>query len=112
MIYLQGSDRVVEIRESADSDLKKATARVSRAAALDGTVVISHSGFSHGDRTFTIRANQISKAVETDLWYLHENETTIRVATDEGVFYGAIQLLSTVNGKLSMTILVGGSDTD
>ena len=113
MIFIQGSDRVVEVDiDVAESEFNDLPARVSRAANLDGTATISHQGFSHGDRTFYIRKKPISKTLESDLQYLQKNETTLRLANSEGVFYGSIEQLSTNNGELNLTFLVGGSDTD
>jgi len=95
----------VTIMDTSKCNFGKKPARVSRSATLDGGAVITHSGVSHGDRTFTLDC-QISEAQETAINYIHENATSVLVSCSEGVFLGAISDLETYEGKLKATILI------
>lgn len=78
---------------------------MSRTATLDGGVVITHSGFAHGDRTLRIKA-VISQEQADALWVLHTTETLLIVAVKDGVFYCAIQDLQLDHGDCRITILI------
>lgn len=99
----------VIIKDDARSTIKSNTARVSRVATLDGGVVITHSGFSDGDRTLSI-SGRTSAADEDILWTLFRYQTFLLFSTPDGLFYGSIKSLQTDNGKLSISILVKEKD--
>lgn len=93
------------IYERPDSVFKEASARVSRTATLDGGVAVVHSGFSHGDRTFRIRARLEEEDLAT-LENIHQEETVIYLSCKEGFFEGAIERITGDGGDLDMTFLV------
>ena len=95
----------VVIEELPSSDIRSSPARVSRAATLDGGVSIDHAGFSHGDRTFAIKAKVTEDQFES-LWSMHTTQTLLYCSTRNGVFLGAIQNLTENAGNLSLTFLV------
>ena len=88
-----------------DSELSQIDARVSRAATLDGGCVITHSGVSHGDRTFRIRT-KINADQKERIEYIHENSTFVSISCKEGFFLGAISYIDTSTPDLIMTILI------
>ncbi len=93
------------IEELPASRLRELSTRVSRVATLDGSAVITHSGFSHADRTWSIKA-AISEAQEAQLREIHETETLLYFASAEGFFSGVIERLTTDNGELIMSVLI------
>jgi len=101
----QNATGAVIINESLTSAFNTNTARVSRTATLDGGSVITHSGYSDGDRTLSIYA-RISKDQSKILWAIFRNETFVLVSISDGLYYCTIQRLRTDSGDLSMTILI------
>ncbi|MDF1577671.1 MAG: hypothetical protein P1P81_04405 [Desulfobulbales bacterium] len=91
--------------DSSRSNLRNLPRRVTRTATLDGGVVITDSGLSHGDRTLTIVA-PADKTAAAALTYIHENYTLIHLATEDGFFSGAIKSLSIKNGETALSVLV------
>jgi len=100
----------VIINESLTSAFNTNTARVSRTATLDGGSVITHSGYSDGDRTLSVYA-RISEAQANILWAIFRSETFVLVSIPDGLYYAAIQRVRTDNGDLSMTILIKNRET-
>lgn len=80
-------------------------ARVTRRSTLDGGAVLVHSGFSHGDRTFTIKA-RLSEEDEAILVGLHQTETLLYFSIPEGFFSGMISYLDANQGDILMTVLI------
>lgn len=101
----------ITIMDTSKCNFGKKPARVSRSGTLDGGAVITHSGVSHGDRTFTLDC-QITEAQETTMNYIHETATIILVSCSEGVFLGAISDLETYEGKLKAIILIKSKEND
>jgi len=95
----------IVIHEKRDSELKNYPARVSRSATLDGGAVITHSGFSHGDRTLSVKGD-VSAADEAVITALVQSSTLLRISMKDGVFLGAISAMKIDNGSLDMTILI------
>lgn len=107
MIFITDeSTKVVTIRESPDTEYGDYSPRVTRTATLDGGVVINNSGFSHGDRTLLIRAQNLPISDESDLKAIVESPAIAYVSCREGYFSGAIESMSTKNGILELSFLV------
>jgi hypothetical protein len=102
---VQNVTGAVIINETLTSVLKSNTARISRVATLDGGSVITHSGYSDGDRTLSVYA-RLNKAQSDLLWGIFKNETFVLVSISDGLFYSSIQRVRIDNGDLSMTILI------
>ena len=101
----QNSSGTIVLNELPETSLSDTTARISRTATLDGGVIITHSGFAHGDRTFSIRS-EVTGAEAVILEALHQTETIIWISCSEGFFSGAIDSLDIDSGALSMSILI------
>lgn len=101
----QNSSGSVVLHESPESSFEDMSARISRTKTLDGGVTITHSGFSHGDRTFTILA-EVTEAEADVLKTIHQTETMVWISCKEGFFSGVIDFLETDSGSLNMSILI------
>jgi hypothetical protein len=89
------------------SELKSAERRVSRTATLDGGCVITDTGFSHADRTFTISARLDDEATEAAIRRMHQTYSLVVVSTPDGVYQGAIERVRvTKGGTITVRILV------
>jgi len=86
-----------------ESELRNATARVSKASTLDGGVVVIHSGFAEGDRIISIKT-MLSQSVSDSLWNIFQTETFVNLAIPDGVFSAAISRLQIDNGDTKMTM--------
>jgi len=98
-------DGSIIINEDSESNLGDSSARVSRTKTLDGGVYITHSGFTHGDRTFAIKADITESQAKTML-HIYRNYKLVNMSVKEGFFEVAIQSCNINNGELSMTILI------
>jgi len=94
------------IYEHPDSKIFDLVPRVNRVATLDGGVVLTHSGFAHGDRTLVIKAENMTESDSDKLRALIENETLMYFSIDDGFFSGMVESLSIDNGNLQMTVLL------
>lgn len=101
----QNTSGSLVLYEDADSSFEEMTARISRTKTLDGGVSINHSGFSHGDRTFTISA-EITEAEAIILKNIHQTETLVWISCKEGFFTGVIESIDIEDGSLDMSILI------
>jgi len=91
--------------KEGDSELSQIEARVSRQATLDGGCVITHSGVSHGDRTFRIKT-KINAYQKAAIEHINANSVLVNISCSEGLFLGAISYLDTSTSKITMTILI------
>lgn len=105
MIALFSETYNVTIHESAETELPHAQARINREATLDGDVAFEHNGVSHGDRSFRIRG-PVTRAQLADLRAMHETETEVWCAVEEGTFLGAISKLKAPLGVLDLEFYV------
>lgn len=85
-----------------NSEIKSATARVSKIKTLDGGVVVNHNGFVDGDRKIDISAI-LSRANSDVLWDMFTGQTFVTVAIDDGVYNAVIK---TVNIKDIVKIII------
>ena len=85
-----------------NSKVKNASARISKSKTLDGGVVVSHNGFTDGDRKIDISAI-LSKTNSDVLWDMFTGQTFITVAIDDGVYNAVIK---TVNIKDTVKIII------
>ncbi len=94
-----------------DTKIRENSRRLTRTKTLDGGVVISDGGFSHGDRTFDLAVSSTA-ALWTALWTLLQNSSWIIVSTDEACFLAKMEDLRESNGKIFLKILLSESLTD
>ena len=100
------SNGTIVIYEATNSDLKELSPRMSRSATLDGGAVINHQGFSHGDRTFRVFANNVSMDISDALKTIIESETLVYLACNQGFFKGGIDNFSDDGSELFFRFLV------
>lgn len=88
-----------------DADLRAGQRRISRSKTLDGGVVITDSGFAHGDRT--LRINVKSSLVDWQgLWALFQDTALIYISMDDGCYSGVMESLADKGDKIAMTIFL------
>lgn len=95
----------VTFEELPSSVLRRATARASRVATLDGGCVVIHGGVADCDREFYVAA-RLTEAQATSVWAIYEAGTNIWLSCSEGAFLGYIAELALDNGNLSMSFRV------
>lgn len=96
------NDAVIIKRYKPTSQMRQASARVSKTKTLDGGVVVVHNGFVEGDRKLDIKA--ILNKIEADiLWDIFTTQTFVTVAIEEGVFNAVIRSLN-IAQKTNMII--------
>lgn len=93
----------VLINDKRKSEDKKASARINRTKTLDGGVCIVHNGFSHGDRTVSIKAT-ITQTDADALWTIFQDETLVMFSNDEGCFDAYINNLTIDGGQVTIEI--------
>lgn len=91
----------IKIAELSDSKLNDSTRRVSRRKTINGGVFLDDLGFSHGDRTFEIKANSTA-ALIANISQLKQVYSQCQCITSEGVFLGVIRSI-TENGNVLTT---------
>jgi hypothetical protein len=91
--------------ELPNSELKTALARVTQVPTLDGESIVTHQGFSHGDRNMTIEAflNETDADV---MWNIFTTESLIYLSTSEGFFKAAISNFAITKGRIKMTFAI------
>lgn len=97
----------IKINELADSKLIDSTRRVNRRATIDGGVFLDDLGFSHGDRTFEIKATETRQGSER-IREFQQRYRTYECVTSEGVFVGTISDIRSKEGILALKFLVKG----
>jgi len=80
----------VRIQEAPGSDMETLRPRVTRTATLDGGVVITHQGWSDGDRTLQIVARDMSLDDRDTLRTMVQNQTEFVLSCRHGCYRGAI----------------------
>jgi len=88
-----------------DTKTREATRRVERRTTLDGGVVITDSGFSHGDRTLYLQIAS-TESLWAALWSFFTTSATVTVSTDEGCYLAVIERMAEQNGVIEITVLL------
>jgi hypothetical protein len=101
--YLADGGRI--LTPLPDTDIRGGDRRVSRTKTLDGGVVITDSGFAHGDRTFKINVSP-SATLWAFLWSLFQTASVLFVSTDEGCFSAVASDVRDQGDKIALEILV------
>lgn len=101
---VNGSMLLMEAEEG--TDVRQISRRVTRKATLDGNAEIEDMGLSHADRTFTIRARDLSKADYDKLALIVELYPLLVITTAEGAFEGAPDTIRNSNGVTVLRILI------
>jgi hypothetical protein len=91
--------------ELPDSELKTASARVTQVPTLDGESIVTHQGFSHGDRTITVEAS-LSESDTDILWDIFTTESLVYLSTSEGFFKAGISNFAVTKGTVKMTFAI------
>jgi hypothetical protein len=104
------SSYVVKFKEDyTGTKTRSRERRVSRVATLDGSSVITDSGYTDTDRTLTIKAKLTQAQVE-DLEYMIETYSLWNVAVPDGNYPCAPLRLVTDNGQTTITLLIAPGD--
>lgn len=106
------ADAPLVISEGPGTSIGTLTARVSRSATLDGNAVITHLGYSAGDRTFTIEWPEISDDDRETLREWVQTETQLLLSCREGLFLGAIRSCRIDRDPVRFTFLVESADLE
>jgi hypothetical protein len=93
------------LHPDASSELK-GNRRVNRTATLDGECSITDQGFSHADRTLSVRQDNIDETDADRIWYLVRTYSLINVCIQDGAFRAAIQDININEGILRTKILI------
>ena len=99
-------DGAVMLKATLASVLGDTDRRVSRSATLDGGVVLTDFGFSHGDRTLEVVVAEISPEDYALLAYLHQTYPLLTLSCDQGHFIGCLQSLRPKDGGVTCSYLV------
>jgi len=91
---------------SSDSSFGNMARRVSRVKTLDGGASIEDLGFNWGDVAWSIIVDDPSEALVNRFRFMTEYETTITVATKQGVFTASPGALSIASGKLTLSLTI------
>lgn len=96
------NDAIIIKNYKTASQLRQASARISKTKTLDGGVMVMHNGFTDGDRA--INVNAILDKVKSDiLWNIFTTQTFVTVAIEDGVYNAVIKTLK-IKGKVQMII--------
>lgn len=96
----------VELDALDTSERGERSRRVTRVATLDGGAVFNDFGFSDADRTMRIVWRPTGKAQEAAVARLVQTYSRITVATPDGLFLAAPQILTPGDSTLTLTLLV------
>jgi nucleoside-diphosphate-sugar epimerase len=102
-VYLE--DGAVIITPRPDSDLRALSRRISRVKTLDGGVVVTDSGYAHGDRDFIINISA-TKTLWDALKAIHEVTTLVYISNEEGVFSACWDSLKDAGDIISMKFII------
>jgi hypothetical protein len=89
-----------------NSSARNVSRRVSRTATLDGSAVIHDGGFADADRTIDVRVPNATQAQLSAVLALIQADNLQRVATEDGVFEGALERITQDGGSLTARFLV------
>jgi len=91
---------------SNDSSFGNMERRVSRVKTLDGGASIEDLGFNWGDVAWSIVIDNPSEVLANRFRFMCEYETTITVATNQGVFTASPNAVTFAGGKLTLTLTI------
>lgn len=96
----------VEINMEPDYVDEGVRRRVNRVATLDGSAVVNDGGFSHADRTITLRWKPTSTAFEANVERLVRLYSTLHTSTPAGVFLAAPETYTPGKDESTLRLLV------
>lgn len=102
-VYLENG--AVMVTPLPDYEIRSVSRRISRVKTLDGGVVVTDSGFAHGDRDFTMNVES-SKTIWETLLAIHEVTTLVHIATEEGVFSACWESLKDGGDVINMKFII------
>jgi hypothetical protein len=102
-LYSVDGDFVLAVKP--ETQTRDATRRIARRKTLDGGVVITDSGFAHGDRDLSIRIVS-SEALWTQLWAFFQSVLAVTVSTDDGCYVASLEKITESNGEIYLSIML------
>lgn len=103
--YSYLADGAVILHALPKTNIRQGERRTSRTKTLDGSVVITDSGYADGDRTFTIEVKS-SLAMWTKVWAIFKSSTLVTVTTDDGAFSAAVNTIKDDGNMIVIEILI------
>lgn len=88
-----------------DTDTYTMHRRVSRTATLDGGVVVTDYGFSHGDRILSVDLSTINEATRDKILAMLKSYQLITVSIPDGVFSASMESFGGSSQKLALWIV-------
>lgn len=93
------------LRMTQDSRISGGERRVSRTRTLDGGCAIYDGGFSHADRTWSVKA-RMSDSVWEALWAIVTGYSLVNISVAEGYFVGCIESAVRDEDRAVLSILI------
>lgn len=86
--------------------IKENTRRLTRSATLDGGCVITDSGYSDGDQTFSFAFTNVTEDICDRLWAFFKSESMVNLSVHDGFFTGYLKSVSIKGGDVKISFLV------
>lgn len=96
----------IELDVMPQSALQDRRRRTNRIATLDGGAVFNEAGYADSDRTYTLRWQPRSRAVEQDIDMLVRQYSRVRLSIDGGLYLCAIQHYAPGVDESELSLLV------
>ena len=85
-----------------ESSLYIRTARVAKRKILDGSIDLTHSGYTEGDASIALKFKNLPQADIEQAKAIFEGETLVYISCREGYFSGMISEFSVVGEALNI----------
>lgn len=96
----------VTLDELPSSEMSEVSRRVNRAKTLDGGIAINDGGFSHGDRTFSVRWRIKSEADFERVQRMARLYSRVHVATRQGLFRAVPERVNRSGREGTITLMI------
>lgn len=91
------------INAYTDGEIRR---RINRSPTLDGGAVVSDGGFSHGDRTLSLRWKRLDQATEDAVARMVQTYTYFAVSTRAGFFRASPEAYNPSADESELRLLV------